>query len=74
MDTVILPETEIEARRLRWEVVSTQMLGGQTRFRLRGLENAVLGKELYTSCVRVSPPNSDDLPAALLNSLCLVLA
>ncbi len=46
MDTTILPGTEVEARRVRWEVVSTQALGGQTLFRLRGLENAVLGKEL----------------------------
>ena len=46
MNNIILPGTEVEARRVRWEVVSTQELGGQTLFRLRGLENAVLGKEL----------------------------
>lgn len=46
MSNIILPGTEVEARRVRWEVVSTQELGAQTLFRLRGLENAVLGKEL----------------------------
>ena len=33
------------ARGLRWEVVSIESLGQETLFRLRGLENAVLGKE-----------------------------
>jgi len=42
----LLPGTEVHARGLRWEVVSTQSLGPQTLFRLRGLENAVLGQEL----------------------------
>ena len=43
--TELLPGTEVVARGLRWEVVSTQSLGQETLFRLRGLENAVLGKE-----------------------------
>lgn len=42
----LLPGTEVHARGLRWEVVSSQSLGPQTLFRLRGLENAVLGQEL----------------------------
>src|SRR5271157_4867922 len=42
----LLPGTEVVARGLRWEVVSTESLGQETLFRLRGLENAVLGKEL----------------------------
>ena len=42
----LLPGTEVEARGLRWEVVSTENLGQETLFRLRGLENAVLGLEL----------------------------
>ena len=42
----LLPGTEVHARGLRWEVVSTESLGPQTLFRLRGLENAVLGQEL----------------------------
>ena len=42
----LLPGTEVEARGLRWEVVSSESLGPQTLFRLRGLENAVLGQEL----------------------------
>ncbi|MFV2070819.1 MAG: DEAD/DEAH box helicase family protein, partial [Pirellulales bacterium] len=41
----LLPGTEVQARGLRWEVVSTENLGKQTLFRLRGLENAVLGQE-----------------------------
>jgi hypothetical protein len=42
----LLPGTEVHARGLRWEVVSTESLGPQTLFRLRGLENAVQGQEL----------------------------
>ncbi len=42
----LLPGTEVEARGLRWEVVSSENLGPQMLFRLRGLENAVLGQEL----------------------------
>jgi len=42
----LLPGTEVHARGLRWEVVSTQSLDPQTLFRLWGLENAVLGQEL----------------------------
>ena len=42
----LLPGTEVQIRGLRWEVVSSQSLGPQTLFRLRGLENAVLGHEL----------------------------
>ena len=42
----LLPGTEVVARGVRWEVVSTESLGQETLFRLRGLENAVLGKEL----------------------------
>ena len=42
----ILPGTEVHARGLRWEIVFSQQLGPQTLFRLRGLEGAVLGREL----------------------------
>jgi ERCC4-related helicase len=42
----LLPGTEVNARGLRWEVVSSESLGPQTLFRLRGLEGAVLGQEL----------------------------
>jgi ERCC4-related helicase len=45
MDKAILPGTEVEARGLKWEVVATESLGNEILFRLRGLENAVLGKE-----------------------------
>ena len=39
----LLSGTEVHARGLRWEVVSGENLGQQTLFRLRGLENAVVG-------------------------------
>jgi len=52
----LLPGTEVRLRGLRWEVVSAQSLGPQTLFRLRGLENAVLGRELD-----VLYPFEDDL-------------
>ena len=42
----LLPGTEVRLRGLRWEVVSSQSLGPQVLLRLRGLENAVLGREL----------------------------
>jgi superfamily II DNA or RNA helicase len=41
-----LPGTEVRARDLRWEVVASESLGPQTLYRLRGLENAILGREL----------------------------
>ena len=44
--TELLPGTEVHARGLRWEVVSSENLGQETLYRLRGLENAVLGQEL----------------------------
>ncbi|MEW4490900.1 helicase-related protein [Thalassoglobus sp. JC818] len=45
-ETGLLPGTEVQARGLRWEVVSSESLGQQTLYRLRGLENAVHGHEL----------------------------
>jgi len=51
-----LPGTEVRLRGLRWEVVSSQSLGPQVLFRLRGLENAVRGRELD-----VLHPFEDDL-------------
>jgi SNF2 family DNA or RNA helicase len=42
----LLPGTEVQTRGLRWEVVSSQSLGPQMLYRLRGLENAVRGDEL----------------------------
>jgi SNF2 family DNA or RNA helicase len=42
----LLPGTEVNARGLRWEIVSVQPLGDQMLYRLRGLEHAILGKEL----------------------------
>lgn len=44
--TTFLPGTEVQARGLRWEVVFSQQLGPETLYRLRGLENAVRGREL----------------------------
>ena len=46
MPEQLLPGTEVEARGLRWEVVSTQQLGQQTLYRLRGLEGVTRGQEL----------------------------
>ncbi len=43
---VFLPGTEVQVRGLRWEIVASESLGAQTMYRLRGLENAVLGQEL----------------------------
>jgi hypothetical protein len=37
----LLPGTEVHARGLRWEIVFSQQLGPQTRFRLRGLERGM---------------------------------
>ena len=45
MNNIILPGTEVKARTGSMGGRVTQELGGQTLFRLRGLENAVLGKE-----------------------------
>ncbi|BAC90682.1 helicase-related protein [Gloeobacter violaceus] len=44
--SVFLPGTEVQARGLRWAVVTADSLGPQTLYRLRGLEGAVLGQEL----------------------------
>jgi superfamily II DNA or RNA helicase len=41
----LLPGTEVQARGLRWEVVTSEQLGPQTLYRLRGAEHAVLGHE-----------------------------
>lgn len=41
--TQLLPGTEVQARGLRWEVVTSERLGPQTLYRLRGVEHAVLG-------------------------------
>jgi superfamily II DNA or RNA helicase len=46
MPESLLPGTSVEARGLQWEVVSSQQLGPQTLYRLRGLEGAVRGQEL----------------------------
>ena len=43
--TQLLPGTEVHARGLRWEVVTSERLGPQTLYRLRGVEHAVLGHE-----------------------------
>lgn len=42
---IFLPGTEVQARGLRWEIVAGESLGGQTLYRLRGLEHVVLGQE-----------------------------
>lgn len=44
--STLLPGSEVFARGLRWEVVSSQGMGPQTLYRLRGLESAVLGYEI----------------------------
>lgn len=41
-----LPGTEVIARGLRWEIVTTDQLGAQTLYRLRGLSGATRGREL----------------------------
>jgi len=46
MPEMLLPGTEVEARGLQWEVVSSQQLGPQTLYRLRGLLGAVKGREI----------------------------
>lgn len=45
-ESSLLPGSEVRARGLRWEVVASESFGPQTLYRLRGLENAVLGQEL----------------------------
>src|SRR5262245_46497309 len=42
----LLPGTEVQARGLRWEVVTSDSLGQQTLYRLRCLEGALRGQEL----------------------------
>jgi len=42
----LLPETEVTARGLRWELVYTQNLGSQVLHRLRGIEGHFAGQEL----------------------------
>jgi len=46
MSAGLLPGTQVQARGLRWEVVSCQQLGQQALYRLRGLDGAVSGQEL----------------------------
>jgi superfamily II DNA or RNA helicase len=41
----LLPGTEVRSRGLRWEVVTSESLGQQTLYRLRGLDVAVQGRE-----------------------------
>jgi hypothetical protein len=43
---MLLPGTEVQARGLRWQIVSSDNLGQQTLYRLRGLEGAVQGQEV----------------------------
>src|SRR5262245_57603767 len=42
----LLPGTEVQARGLRWEVVTSDSLGQQTLYRLRCLDGALRGQEL----------------------------
>src|ERR1035438_2374901 len=42
----IIPESEVAARGLRWELVYTQNLGSQVLHRLRGIEGDFAGQEL----------------------------
>ncbi|MEA5540353.1 helicase-related protein [Limnoraphis robusta Tam1] len=44
--TELLPGTEVIARGLKWEVVTSQPLGQQTLYRLRCLEGVIRGEEL----------------------------
>lgn len=46
MISQLLPGTEVRARGLRWEVVLSQPLGGETLYRLRGLDGPLRGREL----------------------------
>ncbi|WP_242045349.1 hypothetical protein [Anabaena catenula] len=43
--TNLLAGTEVQARNMRWEVVSTTQLGQQTLYRLRCLEGELRGSE-----------------------------
>lgn len=70
----LLPGTEVKARSLKWEVVTTQQLGQQILYRLRCLEGALLGKELdiLHPFEKISPVRRDFLPdkaSPLLNWL-----
>ena len=49
----LLPGTEVHARGLRWEVVSSQSLGPQTLFRLRGWKTPYSDKN-WMSCILLS--------------------
>lgn len=45
-EVMLLPGTEVTARGLRWEIISSESLGKQTLYRIRGLEGTVLGNEI----------------------------
>ncbi len=48
MNTInqIIPGMEVIARDLRWEIIHSENMGEQTRYRLRGLQDAILGHEI----------------------------
>jgi superfamily II DNA or RNA helicase len=46
MSQSLLSGTEVSARGLRWELVFTQSMGGQTLHRLRGVEGHFAGQEI----------------------------
>lgn len=48
--TNLLPGTEVQARGLRWEVVTSDRLGLQTLYRLRCIEGVLRGQELDLLC------------------------
>jgi superfamily II DNA or RNA helicase len=64
IETSFLPGTEVQARGLRWEVVFIEDLGPQKLFRLRGVENAVLGSEidLLSPFEQIEPIHHDFQP------------
>ena len=63
--TQLLPGTEVQARGLRWEVVTSERLGPQTLYRLRGVEHAVRGHEfdLLSPFEPMSPCSTRCIPS-----------
>jgi hypothetical protein len=63
--TTILPGTQVQARRLTWEVVHVEPAGEQQRFRLRCLQGSLRGHELdlLSPFEEITPITTDLDPA-----------
>lgn len=63
--TTILPGTQVQARRLTWEVVHVEPAGEQQRFRLRSLQGSLRGHELdlLSPFEEITPITTDLDPA-----------